>query len=149
MENVIVDKYTKMIMSAVKAGEKEKAETYKLIKARMMVFMKQKNAPVLDEANEATILNKMIKEHQDSADIYTKCNRPELAEMELAGARIISELVPKAATEEDIREMLTKYVNENGPITQKDMGNVIKWLKTQFTNIDGKLASTVVRSMIV
>ena len=148
MENTIVTKYTKMIMSAMKAGNKQEAETYKLVKAKMMEFLTQKNAPVLDESAEANILNKMVKERNDSADIYNKNNRPELAAKELAEACIIEDLLPKAATKEEIEAVLDNRIKEVGPLTQKDMGTTIKWLKTQFTNIDGQLAAQVVKSRI-
>ena len=50
MQNEIINKYTAKIMEAVKNGNKKEAETYKLIKAKLMEFVTQKNAPELNEA---------------------------------------------------------------------------------------------------
>ena len=57
MQNEIINKYTAKIMEAVKNGNKKEAETYKLIKAKLMEFVTQKNAPELKEAEEVKILN--------------------------------------------------------------------------------------------
>lgn len=135
-------------MSSMKESDKKKSEVYKLVKTKLMEFVTQKNAPVLDEKSEITILNKMVKERQDTADVYTKANRPELAEKELYEASVISEHLPKAATESDIIAVVEKYMTENPGLTKKDMGKVIKYVKESFNNVDGKLCSTIVSSKL-
>ena len=78
MQNEIINKYTAKIMEAVKNGNKKEAETYKLIKAKLMEFVTQKNAPELNETEEVKILNKMIKERIDSANVYKNANRNDI-----------------------------------------------------------------------
>ena len=148
MENEIISKYTKMVMGEMKAGNKERANVFKLIKAKMMEFVTRADKPVLDTKAEITILNKMVKERKDTATEYSKARRQELANQELFEANVISELLPKAASEEDINNTISEYIASNGPCTIKQMGAVIKYVKSKFDNVDGALASRLVKESL-
>ena len=136
-----------MIMSAMKAGEKDKANVYKLIKAKMLEFVTAKNAVVLNESAEVTILNKMMKERIDTAAVYTKAGRIDLADNETLEANIIKELLPKEVTKDDIEN----YINTNYPngIEKKSMGIVIKEIKDKLIGVDGKLAADIVKTRLI
>jgi hypothetical protein len=86
----------------------------------------------------------MVKERTETAEIYTANNRPELAEKERAEAAVISRFLPKEATKEEIEA----FVNTLGVFTQKEMGQIIAKVKTQFTNADGKVVADIVKSKI-
>lgn len=148
MENVIIEKWTNRIMESTKNGNRDKANAYKLVKTKLMEFVTQKNAPVLDEKSEIQILNKMVKERAETADVYMKCGRDELAAKEKFEIIAISEFLPKSASEEDIIKVVDKYLTENTGLTKKDMGKVIKYVREQFDNVDGKLVSTIVSSKL-
>ena len=148
MENEIISKYTKTIMSEMKAGNKERANVFKLIKAKMMEFVTRSDKPVLDTKAEITILNKMLKERNDTAAEYFKAGRQELANQELFEANIISELLPKAASEEEIKNAILEYITSNGPCTIKQMGAIIKYVKSKFDNVDGALTSKLVKESL-
>lgn len=143
----IIDKYTKMIMSAIKAGEKDRASVYKFIKAKLLEFITAKNAGVLNEAAEIKILNKMVKERIDTAAVYTNAGRIDLADNETLEANIIKELLPKEVTKDDIE----KYLNSNYPngIEKKSMGIVIKEIKEKLIGVDGKLAADIVKTRLI
>lgn len=148
MENEIISKYTKTIMGEMKAGNKERANVFKLIKAKMMEFVTRSDKPVLDVKAEITILNKMVKERKDTATEYSKAGRQELANQELFEANVISELLPKAASEEDIKKAISYYISSNGPCTIKQMGAIIKHVKSNFDNVDGALTSKLVKESL-
>lgn len=148
MENEIISKYTKSIMNEMKAGNKERANVFKLIKAKMMEFVTRSDKPVLDTKAEITILNKMVKERKDTAAEYSKAGRQELANQELFEANIISELLPKAASEEEIKNAISEYISSNGPCTIKQMGAIIKYVKSKFDNVDGALTSKLVKESL-
>ena len=148
MENEIISKYTKSIMGEMKAGNKERANVFKLIKTKMMEFVTRSDKPVLDTKAEISILNKMVKERNDTAIEYSKAGRQELANQELFEANVISELLPKAASEEDINNAISEYIASNGPCTIKQMGAVIKYVKSKFDNVDGALASRLVKESL-
>ena len=149
MENEILSKYTKMVMGEMKAGNKERANVFKLIKAKMMEFVTRADKPVLDTKAEITILNKMVKERKDTAAEYSKAGRQELANQELFEANVISELLPKAASDEDIKNAISEYIASNGPCTMKQMGAIIKYVKSKFDNVDGALTSKLVKESLI
>lgn len=148
-QNVIISKYDKLIMSSMKAREKDKLNTYKLIKAKLLEFKTQKNSPELNETSEVQILNKMVKEIQGDIDIRKSANRLEAIPEFEAQISCINELLPKAATESDIETVVNDYIAKNGNYSQKEMGIVIKFVKSQFTNADGSIIAKIVKSHIL
>ena len=136
-------------MGEMKAGNKERANVFKLIKAKMMEFVTRADKPVLDTKAEITILNKMMKERKDTSVEYSKAGRQELANQELFEANVISELLPKAASEEDIKNAISEYVASNGHCTMKQMGAIIKYVKSKFDNVDGALTSKLVKESLI
>lgn len=141
---MLQDKINSMIMTSMKSGEKEKAETYRLIKAKLLEAKTAKNAKPIDEATEFTILNKMVKERLDDATNYEANGRKDLADKERLEASIISELLPKAATEDEINNAINEFASNNGCIDKKSMGLAIKYVKSKYATADGKLVSTLV-----
>ena len=141
---MLQDKINSMVMTSMKSGEKEKAETYRLIKAKLLEAKTAKNAKPIDEAAEFTILNKMVKERLDDAANYEANGRKDLADKERLEASIISELLPKAATEDEINNAIDEFVSNNGCIDKKSMGLAIKYVKSKYATADGKLVSTLV-----
>ena len=146
MENVILTKYSELIKEAMKAREVVKRETYKLIKTKLQNYMPQPGTPEVTEAVEIQTLNKMIKELVDERDNNAKLNKTERVDELNAQIAVVEALLPKQATEEEINNAIDTYISENGAITQKDMGSVMKYLGETFKNIDRKLASALIRS---
>lgn len=143
---MIRENIDKMIMEAVKAKESVKASVYRLIKNEFLKFTTAKNAKPLDEAAEISILQKMVKQREESIESYKKANRLDLIESEVAEMDVLMDLLPSMPTEEEI----LAYVNhwyENG-IDKKEMGKVIKELKEKFVGADGKMLSDIVKSKI-
>lgn len=138
---------TKKIMEAMKAHDKVASETYKSIKAKILEFKTQKNAPEYNEDAEVRLLQKMSKERKETAEVYRTNNRPELAENELAEAAVIDALLPKIPTDDDI----IAYVNEKYPsgIEKKQMGLVIKEIKSALIGADGSMIANIVKSKLI
>lgn len=135
------------IMEAMKSKDKVASETFKLIKAKILEFKTQKNAPEYTEEAEVKLLQKMVKEREESAKIYKDAGREELAEAELAQANVISELLPKVATQDDVELYLNEYY-PNG-IEKKSMGMVIKEVKSAFIGVDGGMVANLVKNKLV
>ena len=138
---------TKKIMEAMKAHDKVASETYKLIKAKILEFKTQKNAPEYNDEAEIKLLQKMSKERKDTAKVYSDNGRPELAEKELAEAAVIDALLPKTPTEDDV----LKYINDNYPdiIDKKQMGAIIKEVKFALPGVDGSMVANIVKTKLV
>lgn len=135
------------IMEAMKSKNKIASETFKLIKAKIIEFKTQKNAPEYTEEAEIKLLQKMVKEREESAKIYKDAGRNELADAELAQVAIINELLPKIASQEDVEN----YLNEKYPngIEKKSMGVVIREVKSEFVGVDGAMVANIVKSKLV
>ena len=135
------------IMEAMKLKNKVASETFKLIKAKILEFKTQKNAPEYTEEAEIKLLQKMVKEREESAKIYKDAGRNELADAELAQVAVINELLPKIASQDDVEN----YLNEKYPngIEKKSMGIVIREVKSEFVGVDGAMVANIVKSKLV
>ena len=144
---MIRDNIDKMIMEAVKAKESVKASVYRLIKNEFLKYSTAKNAKPLDEAAEIGILQKMVKQREESIEAYKRAGREDLIVAEIAEMKVIQELLPEVPTREDVINYV-EYWYSNG-IDKKEMGKVIKELKEKFVGVDGKMIADVVKERLV
>ena len=135
-----------LIMCAMKAHDKVASETYKLLKAKILEFKTAKNAKEYNDAEEINLINKMISDRKNTAEIYNQNNRKDLADAELAQADVLQKLLPELPTETDIMEYLNEYY-PNG-IEKKSMGLVIKEVKEALIGVDGKVVADCVKSIL-
>ena len=136
-----------LIMNAMKSHDKVASETYKMVKAKILEFKTQKNAPEYNDEAEVKLLQKMVKERKETAEIYKANGRDDLASAELAQADVIEKLLPATPTEEDV----VKYVSEKYPdgIDKKQMGSVIKEVKSALVGVDGSIVANIVKSRLI
>lgn len=136
-----------LIMGAMKARDKVASETYKMLKAEILKFKTEKNAREYNDSEEINLINKMIADRNNSADIYNQNGRKDLADMEYAQAKVLQALLPVLPTKEDIDIYLNEYYPSG--IEKKSMGLVIKEVKNALLGADGKLVSECVKSRLV
>lgn len=136
----------KLIAEAIKT--KTNPDLYRAIKTEFLKYEKSPGSPTLDDNAQVSIINKMIKQRQDSIDIYIKANRNELANKEQEELNLLKELLPAEASEDDIRIAVENWISGKESFTKKDMGMCIKDIKSMFINIDGKKLATIVQSYL-
>ena len=136
-----------LIMGAMKARDKVASETYKMLKAEILKFKTEKNAREYNDSEEINLINKMIADRNNSADIYNQNGRKDLADMEYTQAKVLQALLPVLPTKEDIDMYLDEYYPSG--IEKKSMGLVIKEVKNALLGADGKLVSECVKSRLV
>ena len=141
------EKIDKMIMEALKAGEKIKAGAFRMLKSEFLVFKTAKNAKPLDDAAEISIIKKMIKQRQDAAKEYLEAGRLELADNELDEVEVLRVLLPAEITEEQIKEAVKEVANATVPI-KKNMGVFMKAVKAKYPTADGKMVSQIVSAFL-
>ena len=146
----LFDQVSKGIREAMKARDKVRLETLRNIKK---VFIEAKTAPgandTLDDATAMKILQKLVKQGEESADIYTKANRPELAEGEMAQVRVIKEFLPKPLSAEEVEAQVKAIIEQTGASSMKDMGKVMGLATKQMAGkADGKEISSIVRKLL-
>ena len=141
------EKIEKMIMEALKAGEKTKAGAFRMLKSEFIVFKTAKNAKPLDEAAEIAIIKKMIKQRQEAAKEYLAAGRLELADNELEEVDVLKPLLPAEITEEEIKEAVKEVSNTTEPV-KKNMGIFMKAVKSKYPTADGKTVSQIVSTFL-
>lgn len=141
---------TEKMKEAMKAKDKEKLEAIRAIKnAILQEKTKAGGSDGIDEATELKMLQKLVKQREDSADIYKKENRPELAEKELFEAGVIREFLPEPLSEDDITAQIEKIIADTGASSMKDMGKVMGMAnKAMAGRADGKLISEIVKAKL-
>ena len=93
------------------------------------------------------IIRRLIKQRDESASIYDANSRKDLADLEREQIKYLKELLPPEISEDKIQEaVMTSYPNG---FTQKEMGKVIKEIKSIYPTADGKLISEVVKKHII
>lgn len=142
----IFSSLSSLIMKAMKEKNSTKANTFKNLKAKMLEFKTAKNAKPLDDAAEIGIIKKMVTELHNDADLFNRNNRNDLAESAMKEAEYLEEFLPKEATLEEIKAAVEQNIEPE--MTMKDMGRLIKLVKSMFDNVDGKLVADTVKEYL-
>lgn len=137
-----------LIKEAMLEKDALRTNVLRAIKAKFLEFKTAKNAKPLDEAAEISILNKMVKDREESAMLYSKNKRDDLAEAELAEVNVLIEFLPKPVTEEELNNAITEIITNIEPI-KKNMGLIIKEVKVKYPQADGKVLAKLVQSKLV
>lgn len=104
----------------------------------------------ISESDEIKILQKLVKMRKDSAEIYTKQNRPDLAEPELAQIAIIEQFLPAQLSEEQVESIVSKIISETGASGIASMGKVMGLASAQIGGqAEGKTISAIVKKLLV
>ena len=138
------------IKQAMLNKEKEKLEALRAIKAAFLIAKTEKgSSDELSSEKEISVIQKLVKQRKDSANLYTENNRPELAEKENKEVEFISVYLPKQMTEEEITNELTSIISELGASSMKDMGKVMGIAtKKMAGKADGKIISAKVKELL-
>lgn len=140
----------KMIMQAMKSGDKARVEALRGLKAAFTSWetAKENVGKTLDEATEISVLKKLVAQYRDTAQSCNDGKHDELVQKATMNADILSEFLPKPATEEDIRLAFRLALEDGIEPIKKNMGLIIKTIKMRLPNADGKLVSTIVSKNI-
>lgn len=135
------------------AQDKERLGTLRLIlaalKDRDIAERPNGGANGIGEPAILQMLQSMIKQRQDSIDMYKKGGRPELAAKEGQEITVIEEFLPKQLSEEEIRHVAISVIKEKGAQSPKDMGIVMAVLKETYVGqMDFALASRLVKELL-
>ncbi len=139
------------IKEAMLTKDSRRLEALRAIKAALLLAKTSKEAHGGDVPEEAGlgILKKLIKQRQESAEMYRSGGRMELAEEEMFQAGIIEQYLPKMMTEDEIRMQLKEIVSQVGATSIKDIGKVMGAATKQFAGkADNKFVSELVRQML-
>ena len=149
MKDIITNELSK----ALKNGDKERLHTLRLIIAAIKdKEIASRSSGEDSEILEDTIiqlLKKMVKQRNDSIDMFEKAGRTELAEKEKLEITIINEFLPKQLSEDETAAICYKAINETEASNLKEIGKVIKYLKdNSSSSLDMSLASKLIKEKL-
>jgi len=145
----LLDQIQKDMVAAMKAGDQPRLDAVRMIKTALKKHEVDSMKP-LDEQTEIQILNTLIKQRRESADMFRKGNRAELAEREEAELKLIESYMPAAPTDAEIDAAISAAMSETGVTALKQMGVVMKAAQAKLAGkrVDGKALSERVRAKL-
>ncbi len=146
----LFDQVSNDIKEAMKAKDKVRLETLRNIKK---FFLEAKTAPGADDTltDEAAlkIMQKLVKQGKDSAQIYIGQNRPDLADAELAQVAVIETYLPQPMSAEELEAGLKAIIAQVGATGPKDMGKVMGVASKTFAGrAEGRAISETVKKLL-
>jgi uncharacterized protein len=121
--------------AAMKAGDKRRVATFRAVSAAIKdrdIAARGDGKGPLSNEDILGLLQKMVKQREESLDIYSKAGRADLATVEKEEIDILNEFLPKALTEAELDEAIHDAIQKTGASGGKDMGKVIAALKADF-----------------
>ena len=144
MSNSLKEQITEAMKDAMRAKEKERLGTIRLIQAEIKRIEVDERIEI-DDARLLAILDKMVKQRRDSISQFEEAGRQELADKEQAEIVVIQDFLPEALSEDEINGMIDEAITTTGAESMKDMGKVMGIIKPQ---IQGRADAGIVSGMI-
>ena len=146
----IFDQVSEDIKKAMLAKDKVALDALRGVKKE---FLEAKTAPgsngELPDDKALQILQKLVKQRKESADMYRSANRPELAEEEMAQCRVIEGYLPAMMSEEELNKALEAIIAEVGAEGPKDMGKVMGVATKRLAGkAEGRAISAAVKTLL-
>jgi hypothetical protein len=144
------DDINNSLKAAMKAGDKRRISTLRLINAAIMDReTRGAERTTLGDADIRDVMAKMIKQRQESLDIYEQAGRAELAAQEREEMAIIAAYLPKQMSDLEVGEAISQLVRELEAASLKDMGRTMAALKDRFAGrMDFAKASAAVKKLL-
>jgi len=138
------------IKKAMLAREQDKLEALRAIKAAILLEKTKEGATGnIGEEVELKILQKLVKQRRESADIYKSANREDLAIIELFEASVIEAFLPQQLSIGEVTEKVRMIITQTGAMTIKDMGKVMGIASKELAGkADNKTISEIVKKLL-
>ncbi len=142
----LFDTISDEIKKAMLAKDKVRLEALRGVKKEFLEAKTAKGASdELSDETATSILQKMVKQRKDSAEIYTTQGRADLAEDEIAQLRVIQEFLPAQLSAEELESVIKSIISETGAESMKDMGKV---MGTATKQLGGKAEGRAISEMV-
>ena len=153
-----------LIKESLKSGNKTELKTYRNLKAEFQKVKTAKNAPEWNDALEMQIISKYSRILEDAILQFSQAHRDDLVSEYTSELEVVKKLLPEPVNESEIYSFIrediffNKYNYEGSnpnfnsytiQIPKKEMGTVIKYLKSKFPTADGKMISEIIKKYIV
>ena len=143
LKNITDEMYLSM-----KSGDKEKANTLRTLISKLKDQQIKLRKDISDEET-IKIIKTLVKQRKESAEIYSKAGREELAEKENFEISILDNYLPKLMSDEDVLSLIKKIVDETNAKYLSDIGKVMPLVMQRGKGkVDGKIANRILRSLL-
>ena len=140
---------TNDLKEAMKAKDQVALRSIRAIKAAILLFKTDGSGDVLDTEKEIKLLQKLVKQRQDSLDIYTKQGREDLAVTEREEIAVIQKYLPAQLTEDELKAAISELIAESGATSIKEMGKVIGLANQKLAGkSEGKAIAAAVKELL-
>ncbi len=148
LKKLIDEKYNQ----ALKAKDKSKYPTLRLVMSAIKdaeIASRTKGQKEISDSDIMAILKKMIKQRNESCEVYKKAGRNELLENETKEIEIISNFLPKQLSEEETKKLCQEAIKSSGASSMKDMGKVMGILKSKHADtLDFSKVSSIIKEIL-
>jgi uncharacterized protein len=146
------EKITEDVKTAMKSGEKDRLSTLRMMQAAIKdrdIANRGLGKEAAGEDELLQLFTKMVKQREESAAIYDKGGRPELAAKEREEIGFIQAYMPKQLSDGETKAAIAAIIAETGAASIKDMGKVMAELRAKFSGqMDFGKASGVIKSLL-
>lgn len=145
---------SEQIMEAMKTAMKSKdtmaLQALRSVKSAILLAQTESGAKeTLSEDEELKLLQKLVKQRKDSAAIFTEQGRADLADPEIAEAKVIEAFLPEQMSEEEVAKIIDEIIAQTGASSMKDMGKVMGMANGKLVGkSDSKTISTIVKQRL-
>ncbi len=143
------EKINQDLVAGMKAKDEVTLRGIRAIKSAIQLIKTDGSGQVMDETREVQLLQKLVKTRQESFDIFTQNNRPELAEKEREEIEVIKRYLPAMMEGEELEAVLKQIVADTGASSARDMGKVMGAANKQLAGkADGRAISEIVKRLL-
>ncbi len=145
----LFDRISEDLKAAMLAKQKDRLESIRAIKTALLLAKTESGTHELAQDQELKILQKLVKQRRESADIFKAQNRMDLYQKEVDEAAIIEEYLPKQMTEAELIPVLQEIIQKTGAAGMKDMGKVMGMASRELAGkADGKMIAEKVKELL-
>lgn len=142
-------KLTNALKEAMKAKDQIVLESLRAIKSELLLAQTSGSQAELTEADEIKLLQKLVKQRKDAAAIFVEQNRTDLAEPELAQAKVIEQFLPAQLSTAEVEAVIQSIITEGNFSGMQAMGQVMGLANTKLAgSADGKTISSIVKQLL-
>ncbi len=135
--------------TAMKAKDKISLRGIRAIKSAILLTKTDGSGKELDEAGEIKLIQKLVKQRQDSFDIFTKQGRDDLAQIEKEEMDVLKKYLPAQLSPEELTPIIQDLITKTGASSMKDMGKIMGMASNQLAGkADGKTISSIVKQLL-
>ena len=128
MADSLKDQITADMKAAMRAGDKDRLAVIRMLKAAIQ-RREVDDRTELDDAGVLKIIEKLVKQGQDSADQFTQGGRQELADKELAEIAVLKAYLPEPLSDTELDALIDDVIAATGAASLKDMGKVMNGIR--------------------